>query len=139
MGVKRGAGGGFQAKVARLTPQLRRALKPVVYAIAGAVQADAKVSITNGAVSGKGHVASLPGEPPNNDTGHLASGIIVEQPDDLVAKVISTAQYGAALELGTSKMAERPYMRPAAKKNAERGRRQMKAAVDHVLKGGKFG
>jgi len=33
---------------------------------------------------------------------------------------------------------ERPYMRPAAKKNQARGVRQMKVAVDHVLGGGKF-
>lgn len=33
---------------------------------------------------------------------------------------------------------ERPYLRPAAQKNKEPGKRRMHEAVDHVLKGGKF-
>lgn len=133
MAVKRS--GGLAAKTARLTAQMRTNLRPVVYAIAGAIQADAKVSITNGAISGKGHIPSRPGEPPKNDTGHLASGIIVEEIDDLTARVVSTADYGAALELGTSKMAERPYMRPAAKKNTAKGKAAMTAAIERTLKG----
>ncbi len=38
----------------------------------------------------------------------------------------------------TITLPERPYMRPAAKKNKARGVRKMAVAVDHVLKGGKF-
>jgi hypothetical protein len=136
MAVKR-SGGGIKNPV-RLSSAMKAALKPVVHAIADQVRADAQVSITTGAVSGKNHVPSLPGEPPNNDEGTLAKGIIVEIVDDLTARVVSTAAHGAPLELGTSKMAERPYMRPAGLKNKERGQRQMRAAVEHVLKGGKF-
>lgn len=38
----------------------------------------------------------------------------------------------------TITLPERPYMRPAAKKNQARGVRKMAVAVDHVIKGGKF-
>lgn len=38
----------------------------------------------------------------------------------------------------TITLPERPYMRPAAAKNRESGRKLMRAAVDRVLKGGKL-
>jgi phage gpG-like protein len=38
----------------------------------------------------------------------------------------------------TITLPERPYMRPAAAKNRDSGRRLMEAAVDRVLKGGKL-
>lgn len=138
MGVKRGGGGGLNAKVKGMTAEMRRQLAVAVEAIADKVQSDAQISITNGSVSGKAHVASKPGEPPNNNLGTLANGIIVQPVNDLTRDVVSTAPYAAALELGTSKMAERPYLRPAAKANQQRGVRQMRAAVDSVLNGGKF-
>lgn len=136
MGVKRG--GGLGGKIGKLTSDMRAQLKPVVYAIAGAVQADAQISITTGAVSGKGHVPSRPGEPPNNDTGALANSIEVQPLNDLAARVIVGADYGLALEFGTSKMAERPYMRPAVKKNDPKGKAAMRTAVVRVIKGERF-
>lgn len=136
MGVKRS--GSLAGKVSRLTDEMRRQLSTAVYAVADNVKVDAQISITNGSVSGKGHVPSAPGQPPNNDTGMLADGIQVQQqPGSLEARVVSTAPYAAALELGTSKMAERPYMRPAAKQNQQSGKAKMRVAVDFVLKGGK--
>lgn len=84
------------------------------------IRGEASHMITEGAVSGKGHVPSLPGEPPNEDTGVLRSHIETTQPGPLKVEVSSNAPYAAALEFGTSKMAERPYMRPAtARKRKE--------------------
>lgn len=77
------------------------------------VRAEASRLITEGAVSGKNHIPSLPGNPPLNDSGHLRSNIHVEQPAPLRVLVVADAEYAAALEYGTSKMAERPFMRPA--------------------------
>lgn len=136
MGVKRS--GNLAGKMKGLTDEMRRQLSTAVYAIADNVKVDAQISITNGSVSGKGHVPSAPGQPPNNDTGLLADGIVIQRVDDLTAEVVSTAPYGADLELGTSKMEERPYMRPAAKANQARGVRRMEVAVEVALKGRKF-
>ena len=136
MGVKRS--GNLAGRVKGLTGEMRRRLSTAVYAIADNVKVDAQISITNGSVSGKGHVPSAPGQPPNNDTGLLADGILVQhQIGSLEARVVSTTPYAADLELGTSKMAERPYMRPAAKANQQTGKAKMRIAVDFVLKGGK--
>jgi hypothetical protein len=134
--------GSLNAKQKRLTDDMIQALQPAVYAVADLVKTDAQVSITNGAVSGKGHVPSAPGTPPNNDTGDLANGIIVERIGPLAARVVSTAAHGAIQELGGSTgkavLPERPYMRPSAAKNREPGVKLMTVAVDRVLKGGKL-
>lgn len=83
------------------------------------IQVDAQISITTGAVSGAGHVASSPGEPPNADTHGLDSQIETTREAGEQIHVTSNAPYSAALEFGTSKMVERPFMRPALEKNRE--------------------
>lgn len=79
------------------------------------IRAEAARSITEGSVSGKHHVPSLPGEPPNEDTGVLRINIETTQPAPLRVEVSSNAPYASHLEFGTSKMAPRPYMRPATR------------------------
>jgi HK97 gp10 family phage protein len=65
-----------------------------------------------------GHTASLPGNPPNSDTGFLASNIFIDKDNDGEgASVESRADYSNALEFGTSKMAARPFMQPALEEN----------------------
>jgi HK97 gp10 family phage protein len=80
-----------------------------------AIKAEAQHLITQGAVSGKNHVPSKPGEPPNEDTGELRRGITVTQIGPLHVRVASNAPYSGHLEFGTSKMAARPFMGPAAR------------------------
>ena len=64
------------------------------------------------------HVASAVGNPPNTDTGFLASNIhIIIDPDRLGASVESRAEYSAYLEFGTSKMGARPFLQPALEEN----------------------
>ena len=77
------------------------------------IQVEAQISITAGAVSGKNHTPSLPGEAPNQDTGVLGNNIETVQKEPLLVEVSSNSPYAADLELGTSKMAARPYMAPA--------------------------
>ncbi|HTH10774.1 MAG TPA: hypothetical protein VMA55_14500 [Acidovorax sp.] len=121
---------------------MKRELRVAVYAIADQVASDAAISITNGSISGKNHQPSAPGTPPNNDTGVLMRSIHVKEIGPLVAHVIADAPYAAIQELGgstgTAVLPERPYMRPAAKKNKAGGVRLLAAAVDKALKGGKF-
>jgi HK97 gp10 family phage protein len=84
------------------------------------IQVEAQLSITRGAVSGKAHVPSKPGEPPKADTHRLADNIETVQVVPLKVEVSSNAPYSVPLEYGTSKMAARPFMKPATeKKRAE--------------------
>lgn len=91
--------------------------------------------ITTGAVSGKGHVPSKPGEPPNADTHRLADLIEVTQPEPLEVVISSNAPYATALELGTSKMEARPYFRPARDAKKKEARKRFAEQVDRIVKG----
>ena len=99
------------------------------------IRVEAKLSITEGAVSGKDHVPSLPGEPPKADTHHLDTNIETTRTGPLAVQVESKAEYGLALEFGTSKMAERPYMRPATAKKRPRVIALVRAVVQGLMKG----
>jgi len=62
------------------------------------------------------HIASSPGNPPATDTGKLVQSIRVEhQPGSGAAKVVVGAEYAAALEFGSGKIAPRPFLRSAVK------------------------
>lgn len=97
-------------------PELEQRVGAALFAAGNQIQVEAQISITTGAVSGKGHVPSKPGEPPNQDTGTLANNIETVQISPLKVEVSSNAPYAAYLEYGTSRMAERPYMRPAVER-----------------------
>lgn len=106
-------------RLMRMAKQTAREVTRALYLVGQQVELEAERSITAGSVSGKFHVPSLPGEPPNRDTGVLDSNIettVVAQNPPTV-HVTSHAPYSAALEWGTSKMAERPFMRPAVAKH----------------------
>lgn len=93
-----------------------------LFAAGKEIELEAEHSITEGSISGKGHVPSRPGEPPNADTRLLDTSIdtviVGESPPKV--HVISSAPYSAALEFGTSKMAARPFMRPATNKKRKK-------------------
>lgn len=98
------------------------------------IRAEASTLITRNAVSGKNHVPSLPGQPPNEDTGHLRGNIEVEQTAPLRVQVSSNAEYSAALEYGTSKMAARPFMRPAVRNKRARITQLVGQAVNIAIR-----
>ena len=111
---------GRKAHIARLKrlsgPAMERELGKALFAGGERVQVAAQISITEGAVSGRNHTPSLPGEAPNQNTGHLGGAIETIQKLPLLVEVSSNAEYAASLEFGTSKMAARPYMAPASRK-----------------------
>ena len=64
----------------------------------------------------------------------LQAHIETSQPSPLVAEVTSSAPYASALEFGTSKMAERPYMRPARDAEEPKIQRLFAQEMDKVVK-----
>lgn len=115
---------GRKAHIARLKriqgPEMERAIGRALFAGGNIVQVDAQISLTAGAVSGKNHVPSLPGEAPNQDTGVLGNNIettLKLESDGPVVEVSSNAPYSRALEEGTSRMPARPFMQPALDRN----------------------
>lgn len=112
----------------------RKRIGAAIYTGAQEIATEAAVSITTGSIGGKGHIPSLPGEPPNADTGHLDSNIEAVRTGELTAEAESRAEYALALEKGTSKMAERPYMRPATAKKRSRVHKLVRAVVQDIMK-----
>lgn len=90
------------------------------------IQTYAQKSITTGSVSGKAHVPSAPGTPPNNDSGVLADGIETTQPAVTRVIVTSTAPYSGRHEFGPE---GRKFMRPAR----DAKRKEVKALVEQAL------
>jgi HK97 gp10 family phage protein len=131
---------GARAHTARLRalrgPEMVRRVGAALFAGGQAIQVEAQTSITRGAVSGKEHVPSAPGQPPNHDTGVLANNIETVQTGPLSVEVSSNAPYSAALEFGTSKMAERPFMRPATASKRREVTQLVRRAVDHAVRRG---
>lgn len=99
------------------------------------IRAEAAHLITEGAVSGKNHVPSLPGEPPNEDTGTLRIHIETTQTGPLRVEVSSNAPSAVPLEAGTSKMAARPYMGPATRAKRSDVVQLVRGAVNRATKG----
>jgi HK97 gp10 family phage protein len=99
------------------------------------IRADAQKSIRDGAVSGPGHIPSRPGEPPNADTHALDLSIdVVLNPSKLSVSVVAKAPYAAALEFGTTRIAERPFMRPALLRNRNRVVLGQVQAINEVVR-----
>lgn len=125
----------FTAKLRNNSVEAVSFVDSAVFELANRVQVDAQNSITEGSVSGAGHVASLPGEPPNQDSGVLAGNIETlrgTEPGSIKYFVSSNAPYAIPLEVGTSRMQARPYMRPALEKNRERITKRLAAAIDQA-------
>lgn len=89
------------------------------------------------------HHPSLPGYPPAPDTGNLRASINYEihaTASEVYGVVGSTQQdpdYAVYTEYGTSKMAPRPWLRPAMNKNNAFIKMSIEKAVASALKGGK--
>lgn len=107
-----------------------------IYVSADALATDAALSITAGSISGKGHIASKPGEPPNADTQVLNRSIEATKTGPLTAETSANAPYATALEFGTSKMPARPYMKPAAERTRPKAVALVRKAVSRVVNKG---
>lgn len=122
-------------KLGKLSQSAQAEVFKALYVAGDMVAAEAAVSITRGSISGKGHVPSLPGEPPNADTRQLDTNIHLE-PDRprMAIRVVSNAPYSEFLEYGTSKMAARPFLRRALLEKAPESVDLIKRAIAKATK-----
>ncbi len=85
------------------------------------VAEDAAFSIRDGSISGPGHIASAPGEPPNADTHELDASIrpipLVETPVSVQTGVIADSEHALYMERGTSRILPRPFLEPAVERH----------------------
>lgn len=118
-----------QNRLRKMAQQAAPAAARALYAGGQLLESEAERSITAGAVSGANHVPSAPGQPPNEDTGTLRRNIETEIGGPNLVTVTSYAPYSAALEFGTSRLASRPFMRPAATKTRPEIERLVRRAI----------
>lgn len=116
------------------SPEATRIAGAIAYEGADTIRAEAFRMVSAGSVSGKNHVASKPGDPPNRDTGVLQANFETLQTGPLKAEFRSTAPYARALEFGTSKMAARPHIRPARDKKLPEIRARFVAQMNAFIK-----
>lgn len=130
--------GSSRRSIARLlrdmNSEVDREVNKALYVAGELMSVEAQISITTGAVSGKNHVPSSPGQPPNNDTGHLANQIETNLVRKLEVEVSSNAEYSMALEFGNSRVAARPFMAPAANEKRGKAVRLVELAVKRALR-----
>lgn len=124
----------------RLEKSLTARLSAIVRTYAFSVEAAAKVAILTGTKSGrvyqrkggKTHQASAAGEAPANDTSALANSIRAQSEQGLTWRVSASARYAAPLELGTKRMAPRPFLAPALESVKDKFVAAVKAVFDGV-------
>ena len=107
-----------------------------VFIAADAVRGEAQFLIAEGSIQGAGHVPSKPYEAPNLEFGVLTAGITARRTAPLKAIAESAAPYAVHLEVGTSKMIERPYMKPAAGKVRGEYLINIRAGVNRIMRKG---
>ena len=85
--------------------------------------------------SNKLHWVSAPGQAPNADIGELHQSITtIPIKSRLRVEVGANTPYAEALELGTEKMAPRPFARPSLAENEEQIRRNVRRDVRIALR-----
>lgn len=93
-----------------------------------ALQGEARVKAIlsqpgSGRMYGK-HQSSAPGEPPAPDSGQLRAATqadtqVREMGSDLVGRIVANKEYAHALEVGTERIAPRPFFGPLATDHAD--------------------
>lgn len=103
----------------QVASEIKEGSRDLIREVAFAIEAQLKLLMT-GPKSGRQyvrrgrvHTASAPGEPPAVDTGDLIGSIDTSFPSPTEAVISIPVEYAEALEFGTSRMAARPFVRPA--------------------------
>lgn len=77
------------------------------------------------------HRASAPGEAPATDSGKLVGSIRYKKKSDTQHEVSINSEYALALEVGTSRMAARPFITPAL----QNAKKKLLKAIKAINKG----
>jgi HK97 gp10 family phage protein len=136
----------LQERARKLGVNMATQMQQAVLASVLKIEAEAKTSLNTGGKSGVvykrrsvTHRASAPGEPPATDTGKLVSSIRSNVRRDVDGAALGTVLAGAAyakdLEFGTSNMAARPFMFPAAEKSKPEIEQFFRTAATRALEG----
>jgi len=123
--------------------RIKQAPSKAIYAAEGAmkvfsikVKEEVKKSLNVRDKIGKSYISSAPGDPPRKRTGHLFKSVYnrINKINKFVVQGIvgDNAEYAVHLEYGTSKMAPRPYMRPAVEKNKSLFETMFKKIFDNL-------
>jgi HK97 gp10 family phage protein len=81
------------------------------------------------------HIAAAAGQAPNTDTGKLVASIAAEKVKDGHYVVGTNLDYGAFLELGTSRMPlPRPWLEPALRQNIDNLTENVKKVTQAMIK-----
>lgn len=125
-------------------------LEKVVGQVCGIVQKDIMESMRDTPTQSVGyhsynkkilHYPSLPNNPPAVDTGTLRRSITFDVGTDeskvtgRVGSTILDPPYGAYLEFGTSRMIQRPWLRPALERNREVIKEHIREGVREIVNG----
>ena len=138
----------LKEKASGLTDNLEKSIKlcgqkvrsDIQYDMAHTIRDMSKVYYSNNKT--KAHHPSMPDNPPAPDTGNLRESIRYEvhkEGKEIYGVVGSTQKepnYAVYTEYGTSKMAPRPWLRPAMRKNNDFIRKTITNAVKDTLVGG---
>ena len=113
--------------LAGLPAAVRGEVTAALHAVAETVVAEARLRLGSAGAS-----PSAPGETPADPSGALAASLaVVETPDGFAAAASST--YAHFLEYGTTRMAARPFLRPAAEATGDEARRILAAAFARAV------
>ena len=93
------------------------------------LEAGARIVETRVKIALSGPSPSAPGEPPGLDTGFLRNSVQVDSVTPTEAIIAPHTDYAEFLEFGTSRMAARPFMRPALDENEAEIIRAVEATV----------
>lgn len=129
--------------IATVEAAIRSEMGDVIAAAALSIEGAAKASMTEPKTGKeykrgtKTHRASAPGQSPAIDTGALANSILADTTkadSALYAEVTAGTEYAEPLELGTGRMAPRPFMTPAAEAERPKLEKAAKSAVARAAK-----
>ena len=127
-------------RLGKFEAEMEQQTKDIVSATALSIHGHAVKEIQRGKKSGaiyqrsnKTHRASATGEAPATDTGALVSSLQLKGAGSTTMYVFTNLlNYAPFLEFGTSKMGERPFMRPALQANKAPFEKAVKAMLDNV-------
>lgn len=134
-------GDALRAALSNMSTEVQAEVGKAVLGSAVELRGDVVKAVHNGPASGRvykktkpnrTHQASAPGQAPQTDTGRLANSIFFDKVGDLSAVVGSSVIYALYLEYGTTRMAARPFFRPAVEKMKPKFRRRLERAIERA-------